>query len=149
MRKRERHRLITRLLNEQDVQKQEDFVGLLQERGVSVTQATISRDIKELKLVKVPAQSGGYRYNIPQETTEDVYGKLDKILKTAFVSIDRMDKFVILKTLPGNASALANLIEKQYVKELFATLNDDDNVLMITRTEEDTDRLFKDFQRYI
>ncbi|KPG72996.1 MULTISPECIES: arginine repressor [unclassified Enterococcus] len=149
MRKRERHRLITRLLNEQDVQKQEDFVGLLQERGVSVTQATISRDIKELKLVKVPAQSGGYRYSIPQETTEDVYGKLDKILKTAFVSIDRMDKFVILKTLPGNASALANLIEKQYVKELFATLNDDDNVLMITRTEEDTDRLFKDFQRYI
>ncbi len=121
----------------------------MQERGVSVTQATISRDIKELKLVKVPAQSGGYRYSIPQETTEDVYGKLDKILKTAFVSIDRMDKFVILKTLPGNASALANLIEKQYVKELFATLNDDDNVLMITRTEEDTDRLFKDFQRYI
>ncbi|OTN76090.1 arginine repressor [Enterococcus sp. 8G7_MSG3316] len=149
MRKRERHRLITRLLNEQDVQKQEDFVGLLEERGVSVTQATISRDIKELKLVKVPSQKGGYRYSIPRETTEDVRGKLDKILKTAFVSVDRMDKFVILKTLPGNASALANLIEKHYVKELFGTLNDDDNVLMITRTEQDTERLFKDFQIYI
>ena len=149
MRKRERHRLITRLLNEQDVQKQEDFVELLQDRGVSVTQATISRDIKELKLVKVPSQNGGYRYSIPRETTEDVHGKLDKILKTAFVSVDRMDKFVILKTLPGNASALANLIEKQYIKELFATLNDDDNVLMITRTEQDTERLFKDFQLYI
>ncbi|EAG2265802.1 ArgR family transcriptional regulator, partial [Listeria monocytogenes] len=54
MRKKERHRLITRLLSEQDIQKQEDFVELLKDRGVSVTQATISRDIKELKLVKVP-----------------------------------------------------------------------------------------------
>lgn len=56
MRKKERHRLITRLLSEQDIQKQEDFVELLKDRGVSVTQATISRDIKELKLVKVPSQ---------------------------------------------------------------------------------------------
>lgn len=147
--KKERHRLITRLLSEQDIQKQEDFVELLKDRGVSVTQATISRDIKELKLVKVPSQKGGYRYSIPQETTEDVSGKLDKILKTAFVSVDRMDKFVILRTLPGNASALANLIDKRYAKELFGTLNDDDNVLMITRTEADTENLFKDFQRYV
>jgi len=149
MRKKERHRLITRLLSEQDIQKQEDFVELLKDRGISVTQATISRDIKELKLVKVPSQKGGYRYSIPQETTEDVSGKLDKILKTAFVSVDRMDKFVILRTLPGNASALANLIDKRYAKELFGTLNDDDNVLMITRTEADTENLFKDFQRYV
>ena len=67
MRKKERHRLITRLLSEQDIQKQEEFVELLQEKGVSVTQATISRDIKEMKLVKVPSQKGGYRYSIPQE----------------------------------------------------------------------------------
>jgi len=60
-----------------------------------------------------------------------------------------MDKFVIIRTLPGNASALANLIDKRYAKELFGTLNDDDNVLMITRTEADTENLFKDFQRYV
>ncbi len=70
--------------------------------------------------MKVPSQKGGYRYSIPQETTEDVSGKLDKILKTAFVSVDRMDKFVILRTLPGNASALANLIDKRYAKEYLA-----------------------------
>jgi transcriptional regulator of arginine metabolism len=56
---------------------------------------------------------------------------------------------VILRTLPGNASALANLIDKRYAKELFGTLNDDDNVLMITRTEADTENLFRDFQRYV
>ena len=112
---------------------------------MSVTQATISRDIKEMKLVKVPSQKGGYRYSIPQETSEDVIAKLEKILKAAFVSVDRMDKFVILRTLPGNASALANLIDKQYAKELFGTLNDDDNVLMITKTEADAETLFKRF----
>ena len=149
MRKKERHRLITRLLSEQDIQKQEEFVELLQEKGVSVTQATISRDIKEMKLVKVPSQKGGYRYSIPQETSEDVIAKLEKILKAAFVSVDRMDKFVILRTLPGNASALANLIDKQYAKELFGTLNDDDNVLMITKTEADAETLFKDLQRFM
>ena len=60
-----------------------------------------------------------------------------------------MDKFVILRTLPGNASALANLIDKQYAKELFGTLNDDDNVLMITKPEADAETLFKDFQRFM
>ena len=108
MRKKERHRLLTRLLTENDIQKQEEFVDYLKSQGVQVTQATISRDIKELKLIKIPSSSGGYRYSLPQETDEDVEEKLDRLLKNAFVSIDEMDKFVILKTLPGNASAIAN-----------------------------------------
>lgn len=149
MRKKERHRLITRLLSEKDIQKQEEFVALLKERGIIVTQATISRDIKELKLVKVPSAKGGYRYSIPKETTEDISTKLAKILKTAFVSVDKMDKFVILRTLPGNASALANLIDKGFSNELFATLNDDDNILMIARTPEDAAKLLEEFQQYM
>lgn len=148
MRKKERHRLIARLLNERDIQKQEEFVELLKERGAVVTQATISRDIKEMKLVKVPSTQGGYRYSVPKETNEDVFTKMDKMLRAAFVSVDKMDKFVILKTLPGNASALANLIDKRFTQELFGILNDDDNVLMIARTQEDAGRLFETFQRY-
>ncbi|HFN2111546.1 TPA: arginine repressor, partial [Enterococcus faecium] len=101
MRKKDRHRLITRLLSEQDIRKQEEFVEILKSKGISVTQATISRDIKELKLIKVPASDGGYRYSIPAETNEDVNTKLEKLLKDAFVAVDQMEKFVILKTLPG------------------------------------------------
>ncbi len=148
MRKKERHRLITRLLTENDIQKQEEFVDFLKKQGVQVTQATISRDIKELKLIKVPSAAGGYRYSLPLESSEDVTEKLDKLLKNAFVSIDQMDKFVILRTLPGNASAIANLIDKRFKKELFGTLNDDDNILMIARTEEGRALLFKEFQKY-
>ncbi|EOH89310.1 ArgR family transcriptional regulator [Enterococcus villorum] len=149
MRKKDRHRLITRLINENDIRKQEEFVEILKNKGISVTQATISRDIKELKLIKVPATDGGYRYSLPAQTTEDVSTKLEKLLKDAFVAVDQMEKFVILKTLPGNASAAANLIDKRYKKELFSIINDDDNVLMITRLEEDAVRLKMDFLHYL
>lgn len=149
MRKKERHRLITRLLSERDIQKQEEFVDLLKERGVLVTQATISRDIKELKLIKIPSAEGGYRYSMPAETAEDVGAKLEKMLKDAFVAVDQMEKFVILKTLPGNASAAANLIDRRFKEQLFATINDDDNVLMITRTEEDAAMIRREFLRYL
>ncbi|MGM0138844.1 arginine repressor [Enterococcus sp. DIV0755b] len=149
MRKKERHRLITRLLTEKNIQKQEDFVELLKSRGVVVTQATISRDIKELKLIKVPSQEGGYRYSLPAETAEDVGVKLEKMLKDAFVSVDQMEKFVVLKTLPGNASAIANLIEKRFQESLFSVLNDDDTVLMITRTETVAQDLRQEFLRFL
>lgn len=149
MRKKERHRLITRLLTEKNIQKQEDFVDLLKARGVLVTQATISRDIKELKLIKVPSPEGGYRYSMPAETAEDIGAKLGKLLKDAYVSTDRMDKFVVLKTLPGNAAALANLIDRLYKDDLFAALNDDDNVLMIARTEESAEKLQREFMSYL
>lgn len=148
MRKKERHRLITRLLSEKNIQKQEDFVDLLKERGVMVTQATISRDIKELKLVKVPFD-GGYRYSLPAETVEDIGAKLTKLLKDAFVSVDIMEKFVILKTLPGNASAIGNLLDRRYKQQLFAILNDDDSVLMIAKTEAAAEELVAEFQHYL
>ncbi|WP_288225821.1 arginine repressor [uncultured Enterococcus sp.] len=144
MRKQERHRIITQLLNEYDVKKQEDFVEILSQQGVTVTQATISRDIKEMKLIKVPAQNGGYRYSVPRKEQEDVNGKLTDLLKEAVVFVDQMEKFITVKTLPGNASACANLLEKQFTKILFTTLNDDDSILMIARTEEDAKHIQQD-----
>ncbi|WP_445449952.1 arginine repressor, partial [Enterococcus faecalis] len=101
MRKQERHRIITKLLNEYDVKKQEDFVEILSQQGVTVTQATISRDIKKMKLIKVPAQNGGYRYSVPRKEQEDVNGKLADLLKEAVVFVDQMEKFITVKTLPG------------------------------------------------
>lgn len=149
MRKKERHRLITRLITEQNIQKQEDFVDLLKERGVLVTQATISRDIKELKLIKVPSLEGGYRYSLPAETAEDVNVKLEKMLKDSFISVDQMEKFVTLKTVPGSASAIANLIDRLYKDTLFACINDDDNVLMISRSETGAQQMRDDFLRFL
>ena len=149
MRKEERQQLIVELLEEENIQKQEELVAALQAHNAEVTQATVSRDIKELKLIKVPAASGGYRYSIPVESDEDMNEKLNKLLKNAFVSIDQMDKFVSLKTLPGNASAIANLIDKRFEEVLFAILNDDDNILMIAKTTQDRESLFQSLQKYV
>lgn len=148
MKKKERQRLLTRFLTEHEIQKQEEFVDYLKLQGIEVTQATISRDIKELKLIKVPSVNGGYRYSLPNESQEDVIGKLNKLLQTALVSVDQMEKFVILRTLPGNASAVGNLVDKYYQKELFSSLNDDDKVLMITWTEEKAVELAENFRKY-
>ena len=147
MRKQDRHRLITRLLTEKNIQKQEDFVNYLQEKGVAVTQATISRDIKDMKLIKVPSAEGGYR--LPLETQANTSAKLAKLLKDAFVAAEQMEKYVVLRTIPGNAAACGSLIEKNYQEKLFAVINDDDSVLMITRTEEAAEKLHKELLSYL
>ena len=142
MRKQDRHRLITRLLTEKNIQKQEDFVNYLQEKGVAVTQATISRDIKDMKLIKVPSAEGGYRYSLPLETQANTSAKLAKLLKDAFVAAEQMEKYVVLRTC-------GSLIEKNYQEKLFAVINDDDSVLMIARTEEAAEKLHKELLSYL
>ena len=149
MRKQDRHRLITRLLTEKNIQKQEDFVNYLQEKGVAVTQATISRDIKDMKLIKVPSAKGGYRYSLPLETQANTSAKLAKLLKDAFVAAEQMEKYVVLRTIPGNAAACGSLIEKNYQEKLFAVINDDDSVLMIARTEEAAEKVHKELLSYL
>lgn len=150
MKKKERQRLLTRFLSEYEIQKQEEFVEYLSAQGIEVTQATISRDIKELKLIKIPSSQGGYRYSLPNESKEDVLEKLKKLLSTGLISVDQMEKYIVLRTLPGNASAIGNLIDKYYQRDLFASLNDDAKVLMITWTEEkavELSEIFRSYQR--
>ncbi|HIY56816.1 MAG TPA: arginine repressor [Candidatus Tetragenococcus pullicola] len=148
MNKKERHRLITKFLTQENIQKQEELVKRLHEEGVPVTQATVSRDIKELKLIKIPSDNGGYRYSLPLES-ENVSEKLKKLVQDAFISIDQMDKFVLLRTLPGNASAIANLIDKKYHSQLFGLLNDDDNILMIVKTDKDREKVYQELHQLI
>lgn len=149
MRKKDRHRLINRLLNEHVIRKQEDFVEILKQQGIDVTQATISRDIKEMKLIKVPSVGGGYQYSMPAETKENLEERLNRLLVDGFVAVDVMEKFVYLKSVPGNAAAIAKLVEKQFKSDLFAVLNDDDGVLMLTRSEESAEQLRQYFMRYL
>ena len=148
MRKKDRHRLIIRLLNEFGIEKQEDFVEILKKHGVEVTQATISRDIKELKLVKIPDADGNYRYSLPQESNEDLFNKLLRLLKTACIAIDSMDKMIMIKTIPGNASAVGNLLDKCFKEELFGLLNVDDSILMILRTEQDCATIYQKLRNF-
>lgn len=136
MKKKERHHLLRQLVQQETIQKQEDFVEILLNRGIDITQATISRDIKEMQLIKVPSQSGGYHYSLPPEMNFNISKKISRLMKDAFVSIDTQKEFVIIKTLPGNAFALGTLIETANYEEMFGCISGDNSVLIICRSED-------------
>lgn len=136
MKKKERHRLLQQIVQEKKIQRQEDFVRELKEKGYDVTQATISRDMKELQLIKVPETGGGYRYSLPPETTFDHSRKIEKLMQDSFVSIDSQKEFVLIKTVPGSAVALGTLIENAEYKEVFGSISGDDTVLVICTDPE-------------
>ncbi len=136
MKKQDRQRLIRQLLSTQDIERQEDFVKLLEEQNIHVTQATISRDIKEMQLVKVPSISGGYRYNMPIQKKLDTKKKLKRTLRDAYVSFSIQGKDTFLKVLPGNGPAIASLIDQMKYDFVFGTIGDDETVLTICKSDE-------------
>ncbi|MCM3513005.1 arginine repressor [Carnobacterium inhibens] len=149
MKKRERHHLLQELIKENVIEKQEDFVRILEERGIEVTQATISRDIKELQLVKVPSQAGGYQYSLPPDIQYDTSKKLERLFKDAFVSMDTQDCFLLIRTIPGNAFALGSLIDTSKFDSVFGAISGDDTVLIICRSHEEALQLKNHFIQLI
>lgn len=149
MKKQERQRYIKRLLSSNEIERQEDFVKMLRAEDIDVTQATISRDIKDMQLVKVPSATGGYHYSMPVQKQMDTEKKLKRTLKDAYVSYATQDKFVLIKVLPGNGPALATLIEAMHYDEIFGTLGDDAHVLIICKSLAMTLELQQKIQRLL
>jgi transcriptional regulator of arginine metabolism len=149
MKKKERHQLLKSLIQDYVIEKQEDFVSILKDKGTEVTQATISRDIKELQLIKVPSLSGGYRYSLPPDVHYNISKKLERLLKTCFVSADVQDYLLLVRTIPGNAFALASLIDLSEFEEIFGTISGDDSVLIICRSNELAKKIKNHFIRML
>ncbi|HLR80715.1 MAG TPA: transcriptional regulator ArgR [Bacillota bacterium] len=136
MSKMKRHLKIREIISENDIETQDELVDQLKSLGFNVTQATVSRDIKELHLVKVPSQTGRYKYNTPTTQRFNTTDKLKRSIMEAFVSIDHAHHFVVLKTLPGNAQAIGALIDDLDWEGILGTICGDDTCLIICRTEE-------------
>lgn len=136
MRKRERQATIQRLIQSEPIERQEDLVARLTEMKIPVTQATISRDIKEMQLVKIPAGEGRYRYSMPAEKQLPATDKLRRTLVTAMKWGEAMDNFVHLALLPGTAAAVETLIEQLDDRRIFATISGDASILIICRSAQ-------------
>src|SRR5690606_21044932 len=136
MSKMKRHLKIRDIITEHDIETQDELVDHLKRLGFNVTQATVSRDIKELHLVKVPTENGKYKYSTPTDQRFDPIDKLKRLIIEAFVSIDQASHFVVLKTLPGNAHAIGVLIDDLDWEEIMGTICGDDTCLIICRTED-------------
>lgn len=143
MNKGQRHIRIRDIITNQEIETQDQLVESLKSAGVDVTQATVSRDIKELHLIKVPLADGRYKYSLPPVHRYNTEEKLKRMLEDAFVGIDSASHFIILKTLPGNAQAVGSLVDNLNWDEMLGTICGDDTCLIICR-EESMTNLVKD-----
>ena len=131
MSKRDRHEQILELLKEHRVTSQEALRELLLGRGTDVTQATLSRDIRELRLVKVPGADGGGHYSLPDEWESTP--TLEALLPTLFQSVEGVDHLLVVRTMKGGAQTVAAGIDFQEWPEILGTLAGDDTILLILR----------------
>jgi transcriptional regulator of arginine metabolism len=131
MKKADRQKKIREIITDNSIERQEDLVKKLNDLGLQVTQATISRDIKEMQLVKIPAEGGGYRYGLPARQHNDDAGQLGMTLHDSLLELKQDDRFLALAVRPGNGPVVATLIRRLKDDAVFTTIGDDSNVLVV------------------
>ena len=136
--KSQRHAQIIKFIQSKDIETQEELTLLLKENGFDTTQATVSRDIKELKLVKVPDERGRYKYAVKSTEEEiKVSAKFRTILEETVLRIDVSTSIVVIKTFPGMAQAAASAIDNMNWGEIVGTIAGDDTIFVALRTTDD------------
>ena len=134
MRKKDRHKLLLELIKNEEITKQEEFVIKLKERDIEVTQATISRDISELGLVKVSEDAGGFRYAAPQESEGDRTKNFIRHFARSVLAVKQQENQLYIQTLPGAAMALKRFTSEIEPEGIFGIIADDDSLLLLFDT---------------
>ena len=140
--KSERHNKILEIISEKNIDTQEELVNALLEEGYNVTQATVSRDIRELKLTKV-SEGGVQKYVVHRTQEKELDEKYLRVLKDGYVSMDMAQNILVIKTASGTAMALATALDSLHWDEIVGTIAGDDTVMCAIRTVEDTRKLMK------
>ena len=136
--KKSRHAKIVELIEKYDVETQEDLAELLKESVFQVTQATVSRDIRELKLSKIPTGDGRQKYVVLRQDDSHLVDKYIRVLKDGLLSMDMAQNILVIKTVSGMASAVAVAVDAMKFKEIVGSIAGDDTIMMAVRTVEDT-----------
>ena len=144
-----RHARILDLISKKPIETQEELSEELKREGIVVTQATVSRDIKELRLVKVLAENGHYRYAPLKQHDESVINRLTSLLKESLLKVDYAGNMVVLKTLSGTAMAAAAAIDALDINDIVGSLAGDDTIFLIVRQADHTMDVVNKFSKYI
>lgn len=139
--KRNRQEAILRVISQYEVKTQQELAQRLKEEGFEVTQATVSRDIRDMKLSKMPTGEGHQKYVRFHNDEKHLSGKYVNVLKEGFVSIDMAQNILVVKTVSGMAMAVAAAIDAMKYPEIVGTIAGDDTIMMAVRTVEDTKSL--------
>lgn len=147
--KSKRHNKILEIISEKDIETQEELAEELKIAGFDVTQATVSRDIKILKLIKMQGISGNYKYVESSKESKDINDKLYSILANAAVSVENVDNFVVVKTLTGSAMAAAEAIDNLFDMEVAGTIAGDNTIFILARSLDKAEELVSRIRKVI
>ena len=139
--KRNRQEAILRVISQYEVETQQELAQRLKEEGFEVTQATVFRDIRDMKLSKMPTGEGHQKYVRFHNDEKHLSGKYVNVLKEGFVSIDMAQNILVVKTVSGMAMAVAAAIDAMKYPEIVGSIAGDDTIMMAVRTVEDTKSL--------
>lgn len=125
------------IIEKQDVETQEELAEALRVRGIKVTQATVSRDIKELRLLKVLAPSGAYKYATADKAENGLTDRFIRMLAESVLSVTSAGNLIVVKTLSGSANVAGEALDSMHWPEILGTLAGDNTILLIVRSNEE------------
>ena len=126
------------IIEKQEIETQEELASSLNARGNRVTQATVSRDIKELRLLKVLTPSGKYKYATGDQADNNLTDRFIRMLAESLLSVSSANNLIVVKTLSGSANVAAEALDSMHWPEVLGTLAGDNTVLLIIRSNEET-----------
>ena len=149
MNKTTRQKRIVELISQYDIGTQDELADRLNSLGYQVTQATVSRDIRELNLSKVPGDTGKPKYVIYSQKKDNMGDKYIRVLREGFVSMDNAQNILVIKTVSGMAMAVAAALDGMQFHELVGSIAGDDTIMIAVRTLEDTFVLMKKIRKML
>lgn len=130
MKKKDRLEKIRRFVNEFEIGTQEEIVEHLRESGITATQATVSRDIKELGIVKIPFKDNTYIYELPKTASNSL-----KLAENNILACQNLGNMLNLNLIPGSAAVVKRYLSKEFAEEIFSIIADNDSILIVAVSE--------------
>lgn len=143
MNKKERLEKIRRFVTDYQIGTQEEIVEHLREAGISATQATVSRDIKELGIVKIPLKDNTYIYELPKSIVRSL-----QLAENNIIDSERMGNMINLQIIPGNTVFVKSQLTDAFSDQIFSCIADDNSILMVFRSEETAKEIFEQVKNW-
>ena len=145
--KKKRQERILKILSERKVETQEEIAAMLKAEGFEVTQATVSRDIKELRLIKVLTGEGRYKYATVEKAESDLQERFIRLFGNCVVSITSAGNLIVVKTMAGSAAVAAEAIDSMKWPEIAGSIAGDNTVFVAVREGKNVSEIIKKFQK--
>jgi transcriptional regulator of arginine metabolism len=147
MKRNIRHDAIKSIIDQNEVSTQEELTEFLKEKGFDTTQATVSRDINQLGLVKIAGKTKKFKYAL--KPSDDVNGKIANIFKESVVSIESSLNLIVIKTYEGSANGAAAFLDKLKLQDILGTVSGDDTILVVAKSAEAVPLICKILKEYL